>query len=84
MVELADTQDLKSCGSDTVPVQVRLAAPDNLYPRIFGDEGCFLSLWKGLNRVENIQIGDGKKKHREAGLLFSMFRSRYFLLHPGL
>ena len=27
MVELADTWDLKSPGSDTVPVQVRLAAP---------------------------------------------------------
>ena len=29
MVELADTRDLKSLGSDIVPVQVRLAAPKN-------------------------------------------------------
>ena len=27
MVKLADTKDLKSFGSDSVPVQVRLAAP---------------------------------------------------------
>ena len=27
MVELADTRDLKSLGSDTIPVQVRSAAP---------------------------------------------------------
>ena len=29
MVEQADTRDLKSLGSDIVPVQVRLAAPIN-------------------------------------------------------
>ena len=31
MVELADTKDLKSFGSDSVPVQVRLAAPSQTW-----------------------------------------------------
>ena len=34
VVELVDTRDLKSLGSDTVPVQVRLAAP-GFIPRAY-------------------------------------------------
>ena len=44
VVKLADTRDLKSLGSNTVPVQVRSAAPKNLVFR----KRDFLSIAKAM------------------------------------
>ena len=44
MAELVDAGDLKSPGSDTVPVRFRLAAPKK--PRIRKDTGLFVNLLK--------------------------------------
>ena len=44
MAELVDAGDLKSPGSETVPVRFRLAAPKK--PRIRKDTGLFVNLLK--------------------------------------
>ena len=42
MVEQADTRDLKSLGSDTVPVQVRSAAPQQSPIRFYREFSVIL------------------------------------------
>ena len=83
MVESADTRDLKSLGSNTVPVQVRSAAPNIL--QSFSGWGIFLS-FKGLEALVNVRsaaptvcvfcrrlgIYAGQKGHRLISVSFFM------------
>ena len=61
MVELADTKDLKSFGSDSVPVQVRLAAPNQYNPNLF-PIGDGFGLFVFFDRYETAYFRNGVKR----------------------
>ena len=71
MVESADTRDLKSLGSDTVPVQVRSAAPVRVFIWTLG-----LFIWQ--NVVMNIRTSrEPRRASRVRGFCFiTALRSR--------
>ena len=61
VVELVDTRDLKSLGSDTVPVRPRLAAPNPYNPNLF-PIGDGFGLLVFFDRYESTHFRNGVER----------------------